>query len=148
MQTLIIPGVIKEHPVRTLRRTDSALDAAIEMEKSNIAAILITDKEGNLEGIVTERDLTRRIIATNLSPKDTLLGDIMTADPDTLDPNDTAGDALEMMRSRSFRHLPVSKDNKIMGMVSVRDLYSAVKADLEDNIRETEAYVFGDRYGA
>jgi signal-transduction protein with cAMP-binding, CBS, and nucleotidyltransferase domain len=148
MHRSIIPDVIKEHPVRSLKRSDNALDAAIEMKNSNIAAILITDENGTLEGIVTERDLTRRVIAANLSPKKALLGDIMTADPDTLDPSDSAGDALDMMRSRSFRHLPVSKDGKIMGMVSVRDLYSAVKADLEDDIRETEAFVFGDRYGA
>lgn len=148
MHRFIIPDVIKEHPVQTLQRADSAFDAAIKMKKSNIAAVLITGQDGNLEGIVTERDLTRRVIATGLAPKKTLLGDIMTADPDTLDPADSAGDALEMMRKRSFRHLPVSKDGKIMGMVSVRDLYSAVKADLEDDIRETEAFVFGDRYGA
>ncbi|MBL6930940.1 MAG: CBS domain-containing protein, partial [Rhodospirillales bacterium] len=128
--------------------TNNAYDAAIEMKKSNIAAILITDEDGKLEGIVTERDLTRRVIAVDAAPKKILLGDIMTANPDTLDPADSAGDALEMMRKRSFRHLPVSKDGKIMGMVSVRDLYSAVKADLEDDIRETEAFVFGDRYGA
>ncbi|MBT4935031.1 MAG: CBS domain-containing protein [Rhodospirillaceae bacterium] len=148
MHRFIIPDVIEEHPVRSLSRTDNAFDAAIEMKKSNIAAILIVDEDGKLEGIVTERDLTRRVVATDQSPKKTLLGDIMTANPDTLDPADSAGDALEMMRKRSFRHLPVSKDGKIMGMVSVRDLYSAVKADLEDNIRETEAFVFGDRYGA
>ncbi|MBC8267804.1 MAG: CBS domain-containing protein [Rhodospirillaceae bacterium] len=148
MHRFIIPDVIEEHSVRCLSRTNNAYDAAIEMKKSNIAAILITDEDGKLEGIVTERDLTRRVIAVDAAPKKILLGDIMTANPDTLDPADSAGDALEMMRKRSFRHLPVSKDGKIMGMVSVRDLYSAVKADLEDDIRETEAFVFGDRYGA
>lgn len=148
MHRSIIPDVIKEHQVHSLLRTDNALEAAIEMNKHNIAAVLITDQNGDLEGIVTERDLTRRILAAGLAPDKTLLGDIMTANPDTLDPDDCAGDALEMMRSRSFRHLPVSRDGKIKGMVSVRDLYSAVKADLEDDIRETEAFVFGDRYGA
>ena len=148
MHRFIIPDVIKEHPVLTLKRTNSAFDAANEMKTSNIAAILITGDDGLLEGIVTERDLTRRVIAAGLAPQETLLGDIMTSNPDTLDPSDSAGDALDMMRERSFRHLPVCQDGKILGMVSVRDLYAAVKADLEDNIRETEAYVFGDRYSA
>jgi len=148
MHRFIIPDVIKEHPVLTLKRTDNALNAANEMKTSNIAAILIIDDDGALEGIVTERDLTRRVIAAGLAPQETLLGDIMTSNPDTLDPSDSAGDALDMMRERSFRHLPVCQDGKILGMVSVRDLYAAVKADLEDNIRETEAYVFGDRYSA
>lgn len=148
MHKKIIPDVIKEHTVHCLRRTDNAFQAATEMKKSNIAAILITDADGKLEGIVTERDLTRRVLAAGLAPQETLLADIMTADPDTLDPDDTAGDALEMMRERSFRHLPVSRDGRLMGMVSVRDLYAAVKADLENNIKETEAFVFGDRYSA
>jgi signal-transduction protein with cAMP-binding, CBS, and nucleotidyltransferase domain len=148
MHRFIIPDVIKEHSVISLRRKDNAYDAATEMKKANIAAVLVTDDDGKLEGIVTERDLTRRVIADGLSPQETILEDIMTSDPQTLDPTDSAGDALEMMRQRSFRHLPVSKDGKILGMVSVRDLYAAVKADLEDNIKETEAFVFGDRYSA
>ncbi len=148
MHRFIIPDVIKEHSVMALKRADNAFIAATEMKKANIAAILVMDDDDKLEGIVTERDLTRRVIADGKTPQDTLLGDIMTPDPDTLDPSDSAGDALEMMRARSFRHLPVSKDGKVLGMVSVRDLYAAVKADLEDDIKETEAFVFGDRYSA
>ena len=57
-------------------------------------------------------------------------------------------DALELMRERKFRHLPVAENGKVVGMVSIRDLYDAAKAELEENVRETEAFVFGDRYGA
>ena len=52
------------------------------------------------------------------------------------------------MRVRNFRHLPVLDEGRVVGMVSIRDLYAAVKVELEENIRETEAFVFGDRYGA
>ncbi len=148
MQRLIIPNVIKESEVRGLKRTDSAFEAAQLMQKMNIAALIVTDDEGELVGIVTERDLTRRVIADDKDPHETTLDQIMTGDPETLSPSDSAGDALELMRTRSFRHLPVVDDGRVVGMVSVRDLYSAVKADLEDAVRETEAYVFGDRYGA
>ena len=72
----------------------------------------------------------------------------MTKNPDTLAPGDTALDALELMRSRQFRHLPVVEGDTVVGMVSIRDLYDSVKGELEKNIRETEAFVFGDRYGA
>ncbi|MBT4703243.1 MAG: CBS domain-containing protein, partial [Rhodospirillaceae bacterium] len=47
-----------------------------------------------------------------------------------------------------FRHLPGAENGKGVGMVSIRDLYDAAKAELEENVRETEAFVFGDRYGA
>lgn len=148
MHRFIIPDVITAHPVQTLRPTDNALQAAQKMKQSNIAAVLITDDNERLLGIITERDLTRRVIAEKLSPEETQLGDIMTTKPNTLSPDDSAGDALEMMRERSFRHIPVCEGDKIVGMVSIRDLYAAVKADLEEDIRETEAYVFGDRYSA
>lgn len=73
----------------------------------------------------------------------------MTANPDTLAPSDRASDALELMLTRRYRHLPVlGEDGKCVAMVSIRDLYEAVKEGLEENIRETEAFVFGDRYSA
>ena len=148
MHHLIIPGVINESEVRGLKRDDSAFEAAQQMLKQNIAALIVTDDDDNLVGIVTERDLTRRIIAEGKDPQKTTLDQIMTGNPETLAPSDSAGDALELMRTRSFRHLPVVDEGRVVGMVSIRDLYSAVKSDLEDTVRETEAYVFGDRYGA
>lgn len=148
MHHLIIPNVINESEVCGLKYTASALEAAQVMQKMNVAALIVTDDTGKLVGIVTERDLTRRIIANEKNPKETTLDQIMTKNPETLSPSDTAGDALELMRVRSFRHLPVVEDGRVVGMVSIRDLYSAVKRQLETSIKETEAYVFGDRYGA
>ena len=52
------------------------------------------------------------------------------------------------MQSRHFRHLPVTDGNKVIGMVSIRDLFAAVKISLEEDLKETEAFVFGDQYGA
>ena len=53
------------------------------------------------------------------------------------------------MQSRSCRHLPVvDAGGGVIGMVSVRDLYAIVKDEMERTLRETEAFVFGDRYGA
>ena len=72
----------------------------------------------------------------------------MTANPDVLDPKDSATDALELMLTRGYRHLPVVEDGKCVSMVSIRDLYTSVREALEQDIRDTEAFVFGDRYGA
>ena len=52
------------------------------------------------------------------------------------------------MQSRKYRHLPVTEGGKCVGMVSIRDLYAAVKLALEEDIKETEAFVFRDPYGA
>ena len=72
----------------------------------------------------------------------------MTKTPDTLSPDDFALEALNVMQSRHFRHLPVTDGNKVIGMVSIRDLFAAVKLSLEEDLKETEAFVFGDQYGA
>ena len=145
MQLTIIPDIVKEQKIVQLSETASALDAAREMTANDIAAVVIVDGNGGLVGIVTERDMTRRVLAEDLAPGRTPVSAIMTRDPDTLAPGDSASDALELMRTRRYRHLPVVAGDRVVGMVSIRDLYAAVKGRLEEDIRETEAFVFGDR---
>lgn len=148
MNRKIIPGVVSEQKVCSVTKDDTARAAAELMASKNVAAVIVADADGNLTGIVTERDLTRHVIAKGLDGEKTLVSEIMTANPDTLSPDDSAGDALALMHSRNFRHLPIAVDGKCVGMVSIRDLYHSVKEALEEDIRETEAFVFGDRYGA
>ena len=147
MHRHIIPDVISGQHVCTQLKTNSAFEAAEEMTDCDVAGIVVVDANGKLEGIVTERDLTRRVMRKKLDPMKTTLNQIMTKDPDTLSPNDTALTALKMMRSRFYRHLPVVDGGRVVGMVSIRDLYAAVTTELEEDIHETEAFVFGDRYG-
>ncbi len=149
MQRKIIPDIVQPRDLTTTTVDQTAEQAAKDMAAANVAAIIVLDTDDKLIGIVTERDLSRRIVAENKVPSDTKVGDIMTANPDTLAPGDRASDALELMLTRRYRHLPVQDDNgKCIAMVSIRDLYEAVKESLEENIRETEAFVFGDRYSA
>ncbi len=148
MQRKIMPDIIKQQVISSLKPDNTVIEAATLMTSANVAAIVVLDDGGVLIGIVTERDLTRRVIAKKLDPKETPISEVMSENPDTLAPDDSAGDALELMQSRHFRHLPVVEDGKCIGMVSLRDLYMAAQTTLEENIRETEAFVFGDRYGA
>ena len=146
MQRKIVPNVVQRTQVITVAVGDTAYDAAKLMTTNHIAAMVVADDHGVIIGIVTERDMTQRIIAAGLDGKSTLVKDIMTANPDTLSPNDTVGDALELMQTRNYRHLPVTEDGQCVAVVSIRDLYAWVKEALEKDLRETEAFVFGDRY--
>jgi len=148
MQRRIIPDIVEDQKICALSDNSTVYTAAKQMVDYNVAAIVVTGEGGKLLGIVTERDMTRRVLAERLDANKVTLSEIMTADPDTLSPGDNAIDALDLMRTRKYRHLPVVDHGKVVGMVSIRDLYAAVKGDLEENIRETEAFVFGDRYGA
>ena len=147
-QLRIIPDIIHNQTISGLSAERPVLEGAKLMAEKNVAAIVVISDDGKLSGIVTERDLTQRVLAKGLDPDKTTIGDIMTKDPDTLSPGDSALDALELMSVRKYRHLPVVENGEVVGMVSIRDLYSAVKKGLEADIKETEAFVFGDRYGA
>jgi CBS domain-containing protein len=148
MHLKIIPDIVRDQGIKGMSEQDTVLDAVNTMMALNIGAVVVVDGDNDLVGIVTERDLTRRVMAAGLDAAKTPLVDVMTKDPDTLSPGDSALDALELMRVREYRHLPVTDDRKVVGMVSIRDLYAAVKDALEKDIQETEAFVFGDRYGA
>lgn len=148
MRRYIIPDIVNNQEVFSLTEATTVHEAATRMVERNVAALVVVDDDGKLAGIVTERDMTRRVLAKGLDAKATPVRDIMTRNPDTLAPDDTAREALELMRTRRYRHLPVAEDGTVVGMVSIRDLYETMKEDMETNIRETEAFVFGDRYGA
>ncbi len=146
MQRKIIPDIVKATNVATVTADQTVLEAAKIMSDKHIAAMIVADADGKLIGIFTERDVTQRVVAAGVDPA-TPVGDVMTANPDTLAPDDRAGDALELMQTRNYRHLPVTEDGKCVAVVSIRDLFADAKAALEESIKETEAFVFGDRYG-
>lgn len=148
MNRKIVPDIVQPTEVSGVAVTVSISDAAKLMCDKKIAALIVTDTDGKLIGIITERDIVFRAVANGLDPNTKTVADIMTANPDTLSPNDSAADALELMQTRKYRHLPVVDNGNCIAVVSIRDLFASVKQSLEESIRETEAFVFGDRYGA
>ncbi|RCK41703.1 CBS domain-containing protein [Thalassospira xiamenensis] len=147
MDTKIVPGVVKEQSIATLNPADSVMDAVNMMTERKIGAVIIVDNNARLAGIFTERDLVNRVVAKGLDAASTRLKQVMTANPDTLAPGDTAMNALELMSARRYRHLPVLDGENVVGMVSIRDLFNVVKAQLEEDLREREKFIFGSDYG-
>jgi CBS domain-containing protein len=117
------------------------------MTERKIGAVIVVDDSARLAGIFTERDLVNRVVAKQLDPAKTALADVMTANPDTLRPNDSAKDALALMSIHRYRHLPVVDGETVVGMVSIRDLFNVVKEGLEDEVRDREKFIFGSDYG-
>jgi signal-transduction protein with cAMP-binding, CBS, and nucleotidyltransferase domain len=85
-------------------------------------------------------------VAADRNPATTRLDEVMTANPDTLPPDAPAVDALHLMREHNYRHLPVVKDGEVLGIVSIRDLYAAVQAQLEQDIQDRDAFIYGQSY--
>jgi CBS domain-containing protein len=103
-------------------------EVAKQMVAKDVGAVLVFDGDG-LAGILTERDVLRGV-ADGIGA-DTLVGDLMTQNPETLDADDTTDHAAMLMIHGGFRHLPVVEDGQVVGMLSIRDLMRIV---LEDTV--------------
>lgn len=136
----IMPDVVGAQPLSTLSPDDSVIDAVTLMRDRRIGAILITT-DGVLAGIITERDIVFRVVAARLDPETTRIADVMTAEPDVAAPGDGVMAALERMQSGGYRHLPVVDDGALVGIVSIRDIYASVRAELEEAVIERDAFL-------
>jgi len=146
MKRKIVPDIVDQQELWTISPQTTVREAARLMTHRKIGAAMVLS-EGHLVGIFSERDLTHRVIAPGLDPDTTRVAAVMTSNPVTIGPTDNASDALELMRTHGFRHLPVIDNGRAVGMVSVRDLYDAVKEQLEEDLQERDAYMFGSGYG-
>jgi CBS domain-containing protein len=104
----------------SLPTTSTVADAAQQMRDLDIGDVLV-EEEGRLAGIVTDRDLVVRAIAEGRDVT-TKLGDIVSSDVVCITPNDTADDAIRLMRERALRRVPVVESGKPIGIVSLGDL--------------------------
>ena len=125
--------VTGQTPISAAKAT-TVVEAARLMKQQNIGALLVLDSS-LLIGIFTERDALFRVLAAGRDPNATPLGDVMTAQPQTIGPDEPFLHALRIMYEGKFRHLPVVEFGRPLGMVSVRDaldddLY-ALRVDLE-----------------
>lgn len=85
---------------------------------------------GRLVGIITERDILRAV-ADGRKPDATRTADLMTPDPDSLEPDVAVMDAADWMLAAGYRHLPVVSDGQLLGMVSIKDIMWAITGGTE-----------------
>ncbi len=109
--------------VATVESDASVADAAKVMVKGGFGSVIIVHGK-MLVGILTERDVLRAA-ATETDLSAASVEDWMTPDPETAEPDLETEDAAGMMLSRGFRHLPVTQDGDLVGIVSLRDVLSA-----------------------
>src|SRR4051812_36561608 len=127
---------IPKRVILSLGPQASVWEAACAMSRANFSSVLVVEPPDRLAGIVTERDLTTRVLARALDPKQTTLAQVMTSNPQCVLPETKVSDAVLIMIERGFRHLPiVGQDRKIMGVFSVRD---ALPREIDTALSQTE----------
>jgi CBS domain-containing protein len=110
----------------TVAPEDSLKQVAERMVSRDVGAALVTEGE-RLVGIVTERDVLRAVARG--TSEGTGVADLMTPDPETMEPDESTQHAAVLMIHGGFRHLPIVEGDEIVGMLSIRDLMRVVLED-------------------
>jgi CBS domain-containing protein len=125
---------------------DTVADAVHLMNRENIGAVMVFDPEERLMGLFTERDVLRRVIDGRLDYKTTRLEDVMTRRLATLKPSMIVEEALQLVNQVGCRHLPVLDGDRVLGMISIRDLTNTLVEARDAEISELTEYIAGS-YG-
>jgi CBS domain-containing protein len=142
MQTVGQLLSLKGTDVFSVAPQDSVLRAIEVMATRHVGALLVMS-EGALIGIISERDYARKVILKNRSSHDTPVSDIMTSPAVSVTPDDTVRRCMELMTEGRFRHLPVVKGGRVVGMLSIGDLVKAVIQEQTEHIEQLERYIAG-----
>ncbi|HSD59897.1 MAG TPA: CBS domain-containing protein [Burkholderiales bacterium] len=118
----------------------TAYDAMKLMAEKNVGALLVL-ADGNLCGIISERDFARRMFMQNKAPKDILIAELMTTDVFYVRPDMTSDQCMALMTDKRVRHLPVVEGDKVVGVVSIGDLVKDTISEQRFIIEQLEHYI-------
>jgi CBS domain-containing protein len=118
-------SVLMRTTMETMASERTVLEAAQTMAEKRIGSLLVREA-GEMVGIVTETDVVRRVIAARLPASSTSVGAVMNYPLIQIDINRTVRDASRLMAEQRIRHLVVTDENKVVGLLSVRDLVKMV----------------------
>ena len=126
---------VKRVMARNLVTVDKQMtvqEMAQAMEANNVGSVLVLDKEsGEIAGIVTERDIVKKVVAKGVDGSSYLVKGIMSFPLLTIDSHKTIFEAGDYMDQKKVRHLAVTESGKVVGVISVRDLINPSQYDEE-----------------
>jgi CBS domain-containing protein len=130
-----IRSVMTAKPV-ALQAGTTLVEAARAMRDHDVGDVLVLEDD-RLRGIVTDRDIAIRAVAEGRDPSSTVVGEISSGADVTVAPDDTVDRAVELMRQRAVRRLPVVENGRPIGIVSLGDL--AVERDPQSTLSDISA---------
>ncbi len=113
-----------------------------ELARHGVGAMLVM-QDGKLVGIFSERDYTRKIALEGKNSHDVKIGDIMTSQIVSVTPATGTRVCMTLMSQKRIRHLPVVHGDKVLGLISIRDIMDDIIADHEQTIADLQSYISG-----
>ena len=118
----------------------TVLNALKVMAENNIGSVLVM-KNDEYQGLVTERDYSRKVILKGKNSTDTKVSEIMSSDLPHINPNDTIDHCMELMTNSNIRYLPVFKNNHLEGIISITDVVKETISRQQQTIRHLDNYI-------
>jgi len=132
----------KGNDIWSIGPDETVYDAIHLLAEKMIGALLVLEGDA-LIGVISERDYARNIILKNKSSRDARVKDIMTTDVITVGPDEGVSECMKLMTNKRIRHIPVLRDGKLIGVLSIGDLVRAVIAEQQSTITDLEKYISG-----
>jgi CBS domain-containing protein len=121
----------------------SVMQAARLLAEHNVGALLVMSSEGEIEGILSERDIVRKVDLRDCTAADMRVSDIMTPRVLYVESSQSLEACMALMNEKGVRHLPVLEKRKLLGMISVRDVLRTIIREQEIVISHLENYIRG-----
>jgi len=132
----------KGHTAWTIGPEAKVLEALELMAKKGLGALVVLEND-EIVGIMSERDYARKIMLMGRQSQDTPVKDIMTREVYGVHDGTTAEECMALMTDKHIRHLPVCKEGKLAGIISIGDVVKAVITDQKVKIENLENYIMG-----
>ena len=130
----------KGHDVKTIDRNETVYEGILPMDTYHIGALLVTE-EGELAGVVTERDYACKVVIKGRQSKTTPIGDIMSDKIVVVNPETTINECMALMTNKRIRHLPVIDEGELVGVISIGDVVKEVIEEKNFVIEQLESYI-------
>ncbi|WP_297338606.1 CBS domain-containing protein [Pseudophaeobacter sp.] len=127
----------------TISSSDTLSTAVSVLRDRRIGALLVTGTDGQLEGILSERDIVRKLAETPGQTLPQTVGENMTAKVETCAPSDVLVTVLRRMNEGRFRHMPVIEDGKLCGMLTIGDVVNYRLNELEYEALQLKQMIVG-----
>jgi CBS domain-containing protein len=126
--------LVKDRKLYSIESDRTVLEAARYMMEHNVGALPVL-RDGNLAGILSERDIMNRVVAVGRTPGTTAVSEVMTANPRAVAADESIEECLFIMHEFGFRHLPIVEGKQLRGLVSLRDVLMHQAAEMQRQAR-------------